>query len=350
MFWNFFKGGPKNFLGVDIGTSSIRVIELKRGNPPKLENYGELGTSSGNGKSFRVFKKNSLLLSDKEVSEAIKNICSEAEIKTKEANFSIPDFSSFFTTLELPTMGKDELYEAVKYESRPYIPLPDNEITLDWVITEGELSKTPIKVLVVAILNDVVSQYQKIANHSGLELRLLEPEVFSLARNLKKTEKNIGVVDVGARSTTCSILEGGVLKISHSFNVAGNQLTETLARSLNIDYNKANRLKEERGISSEQDKVKEILLPSIDSIIDEIKKAFREFYQKEGKEIEKVVLAGGMAKMPGLRNYFSSELKKEVDLLDPFSSLSYPEVLKNTLSKRASIYGVAVGAALKGFE
>lgn len=353
MFWNFLKGGPKRFLGVDIGTSNIRVVELKRGNPPELENYGELEISSGKvggSKNFRVFKENSLLLSDKEVSETIKNICSEAEIGTKEANFSIPDFSSFFTTLDLPLMGKDELYEAVRYESRPYIPLPDKEITLDWVITEGELSKTPIRVLVVAIPNDVVSQYQKIADHSGLELRLLEPEVFSLARNLKGEKKNLGVIDIGARSTTCSILEKGALKISHSFNIGGNQLTETLARSLDIDYNRAKGLKEAQGIASQQEKEREILLPSIDSILDEIKKAFREFYQKEGKEIEKVVLTGGVAKMPGLKDYFSSELKKEIAVLNPFSGLFYPDVLNQTLAEKASLYGVAVGAALKGFE
>ncbi len=348
MFWDFLKGRPKNFLGVDIGTSSIRVVELKRGKPAKLENYGEFKILSDNKKSFRVFKQNSLLMSDKQVSDAIKSIYSEAGIKTKEANFSIPDFSSFFTTLELPAMGKDEIYEAVKYEARPYIPLPDNEITLDWVITEGKISKTPIKVLVVAIPNDIVSQYQKIAKDSGLELRLLEPEVFSLARNLKE-EKNTSVIDIGARSTTCSILEKGVLKTSHSFNVAGNQLTETLARSMDIDYNKANRIKENKGIASEG-KEKEILLPLIDSILAEIKKAFREYYQKEGKEIETVILTGGMAQMPGLREYFSSELKKKTKILNPFDNLSHPPVLKETLKIKAPLYGVAVGAALKGFE
>jgi len=357
MFWNFFKRGPKRFLGVDIGTSSIRVIELKRGNKKHLlENYGEFQISSTSDKSFRIFEKNSLLLSDEEVSDAIISIRSEAGIETKEANFSIPDFSSFFITLDLPIMRKDELYEAVKYEARPYIPLPDNEITLDWVITEGGVSKTPIKVLVVAIPNGVVSQYQRIAQNSGLDLKLLEPEVFALARNVSgedKEKKNLGMIDVGARSTTCSILEKGVLKISHSFNVAGNQLTETLAQSLNIDYNKANELKEKQGIIMKEgsnEKVKDILLPLIDSILEEIKKAFRGFYKKEGKEIDKVVLTGGISFLPGLKDYFSSELKKEVEILNPFSNLSYPPVLEQTLKEKAPVYAVAVGAALKGFE
>ncbi len=184
----------------------------------------------------------------------------------------------------------------------------------------------------------------------------MEPEVFALARNIgggDKEKKNLGMIDIGARSTTCSILEKGVLKISHSFNVAGNQLTETLAQSLNIDYNKANELKEKQGIIMKEgsnEKVKDILLPLIDSILGEIKKAFRGFYKKEGKEINKVVLTGGMAFLPGLKDYFSSELKKEVGILNPFSNLSYPLVLEQTLKEKAPIYAVAVGAALKGFE
>jgi len=361
MFRNLFKIRPKKFLGIDIGTSSIKIVEMgRRGQARKLENYGEVATSSLKKRPFRFFRKNTLSLSNKDVARTIQAICKEAGIQTKEVSFSIPDFCSFFTSFELPVMSKEEIPEAVKYEVRPYIPLPLDEITLDWLITEGEVSKTPIGILVVAIPNEVIVQYQEIAHLSGLKLRTLEPEVFALGSSSvkdKNKEKIVGLIDIGARSTTCSILEKGVFKASHSFNIAGNELTDAVARSLNIDYNKAEELKKKQGLlfsdnKSEETKkdVRKILVPLVDSILEEIKKVFRNFYQKEGKEIEKIILAGGLALMPGLKEYFSTELKKEISIADPFLNISCPAVLGDVLKEIGPTYAVAVGVALKGLE
>jgi type IV pilus assembly protein PilM len=366
--------GSKKFLGIDVGTSDIKIVEMgRRGRRILLENYGEVGTSFVKERPFRTFKKDALLLSDKDIARAVQDICQEAGIKTREVNFSIPDFCSFFTSFEMPAMSKEELPEAVRYEVRPYIPLPLSEITLDWLITEGKVSKTPLKILVVAIPNDIISQYQAIANLSNLKLKVLEPEVFSLARALirnknAKEKKIIGIVDIGARSTTCSVFEGETLKTSYSFNVAGNELTERLARSLNIEYNKAEELKRKYGLVLKNSgasqpgfpqknfggkgkrNIREILIPLIDSILGEIKKAFRGFYQNEGKEVEKIILAGGLALLPGLKEYFFAELKKEVVISNPFLDISYPQILKEVLEKKGPFYAVAVGLALKGLE
>ncbi|MCJ7829540.1 pilus assembly protein PilM [Patescibacteria group bacterium] len=361
MFRDIFKIRSRKFLGVDIGTSSIKIVELgRRGQNRKLENYGEAEASSFKERPFRVFKKNTLSLSNREVAETIRAICKEAGIQTKEVSFSLPDFCSFFTSFRLPAMSKEELPEAVKYEVRPYIPLPLSEITLDWLITEGESSKTPLKILVVAIPNEIIVQYQEIAHLSDLKLRTLEPEVFALGRSSVKNkngEKIVGLVDIGARSTTCSILERGIFKTSHSFNIAGNELTEAIARSLNIDYNKAGELRRKYGLLSDnvtseefQKNIREILVPLVDSILEEIRKIFRNFYQVEGKEVEKIILAGGLGLTPGLKEYFSAQLKKEISIADPFLHISYPAILADTLKEIGPTYAVAVGAALKGLE
>lgn len=367
MFGNVFKRRPKKFLGVDIGTTCIRVVETKReGKTLTLGNYGEFSLSFSSERPFRAFKENVLLLSNRDIAQALQTICLEAGIQTKETNFSIPDFSTFFTNIELPSMRKEELSQAVKYEVRPYIPLPLSEITLDWAIIEGETSKTPLKILVAAISNDIISQYKEVAVLSNLKLKVMEPEVFSLARPLVKNEKEkkiLSLIDIGARTTTCSILDQGVFKISHSFYIGGNELTEVLTKSLDIGYNKATELKKRQGLLNREatglisakegfkkPNVREILLPLIDSILGEIKKVFRDFYQNEGKEIEKVILAGGTALLPGLKEYFAAGLKKEVVIINPFLGLAYPPILEEVLKKMGPAYAVAVGAALKGFE
>jgi type IV pilus assembly protein PilM len=212
--------------------------------------------------------------------------------------------------------------------------------------------------LVVAVLNDVIAQYQKIAGLSGLKVKILEPETFALARSSVKKEdakKTIGLLDIGARSTTCNILGQGALKISYSFNMGSNELTQILAKSLNIEYNKAETVKRKKGLILEGDNVggknvKEILLPIVDSIISEIKKTFRDFYTNEGKEIEKIILGGGMALMPGLKDYLAGELQKEVEIANPFWNVAYPPLLEEILKKKGPSYAIAVGLALKGFE
>lgn len=358
--FNFLKLGQKRFLGIDIGTSYIKIVELSNDRRPCLENYGELEVSYPKERSFRVFERGSLLLSDQAVAEAIQSICKEAGIKTREANFSIPDFSTFFTTFEVPPMSKNELPEAIRYEVRPYIPIPLSEITLDWLIIEGEASKTSLKILAVAIPNDVIEQYKEIAKLSQLELRSLEPEVFSLTRTFSaqlKNNKVVGLIDLGARSTTCSILEQGILKTSYSFNIAGNELTERIAKSLNIEYNEAEELKRKYGISLSAGEsaqvstdIKKVLLPLIDLNIEEVDKVFRNFYQKEKKEIDQIVLAGGLSLLPGLKEYFKEKLSKETEIGDPFLNINYPPILEKTLKAVGPSYTIAVGLALKGLE
>ncbi|OGZ27481.1 MAG: hypothetical protein A2365_03350 [Candidatus Nealsonbacteria bacterium RIFOXYB1_FULL_40_15] len=360
-FRRFLSFGSKRFLGIDIGTSSVRVVELARKkNELELTNYGELKSSSFIKKPFRILTKNSISFSNDELGKILKAIVEEAEIETKEVNLGIPDFASFFTSFEVPVMAKNEISQAVQYEVRPYVPLPLTEVTLDWTIISGEPSKTPLKVLVVAIPNDIIAQYQEIARIAGLELKTLESEVFALTRavamsNRGSSDENkvLGLLDIGARSSTCSIVDKGVLKTSHSFKIGGNELTEVVAKSLNIDYNEGEEIKLKHGLLPDNGlkrDIRKVLVPLVDSILEEMREAFRSFYRQEGKEVEKVVLAGGVANMPGIKDYFQASLKKDTSLADPFLNIRHPAVITNNLKESGPLYAVAVGLALNGLE
>jgi len=356
---DIFSFRTKKFLGIDIGTSSIRIIELaKKKDSAQLSNYAEVQSSSFVKKPFRIFTKNSVSLSNNQLGEAIRLILDEAGIEAKEANLGIPDFSSFFTSFQIPVMSREEIPQAVQYEVRPYIPLPLLEVTLDWIIMEGEPSKTPLRILVVAIPNDVIVQYKEIARIAGLELKSLESEVFALARSAAWSlrgsgdeQKVIGLVDIGARSTTCSILEKGILKYSYTFGMGGNELTEVVAKSFNIDYNEGEKIKTAHGMLANGDTkrdVRKVLVPLVDSVLEEIKEVFRNYYRQEGKEAEKVILAGGMANMAGLKEYFAQSLNKEILVANPFANISYPPMLKKTLESIGPLYTIATGLALNG--
>ena len=362
MFLTPFKIIPKKFLGIDIGTSSIKIVELSLwGERRKLENYGEIEVSALYKKPFRTFEKSTLLLSNQNISRVIKAIIEEAKIKTRQAIFSIPDFSSFFTNFDLPPMTKEELSQAVVYEARRHVPLPLGEVTLDWQVIGGRISnreKTEVKILLVAVPNEVINQYQEISEISGLELFALEAEVFGLLRSLVREEekKPIALVDIGAQTTTCSVIDNKILKTSHSFDLSGNELTEVVSKSLGIDYKRAENLKKKYGILAgqrpdiEKEGIREILLPLIDIILREIEKVSKNFYLTERKEIQKVILAGSSALIPGLKEYFQTSLKKEIEIANPFSNIFYPPILEKTLKETGPSFAIAVGMALRGLE
>ena len=211
-----FKVIRKSFLGIDIGVTLIKVVEISRwGGKIELKNYGQVAASSIYQKPYQTFgEEGSFMLSSPDVSKVIRAILKEAEIKTREATFTIPDFSTFFTTFELPPMSEEEIPEAVNFEARRHIPVPVADVVLDWFLIEGKTGKrgTKLKILLVAVPKEIIDRYQTIAKASRLELKYLEAEAFSLTRALIKDQKEpICLLDIGAQSTTINIVDEGIL-------------------------------------------------------------------------------------------------------------------------------------------
>ena len=350
MILGSFKFVPKSFLGVDIGTSTIKVVEISRwGRKKSLKNYGEMRSEVLYDKPFRTAEKSSLLLSAKDIARALRGILEEAKIETKDAVFSIPDFSSFFTHFELPPMTKEELSEAVQYEARKHVPLPFAEVTFDWQILNKKrfgLPKEPAKILMVAVPNELINQYQEIARLSKLSLSTLEAEVFGLIRSSLKNEKeNVVVLDMGAQTTTINVVKKGVLQSSRSIDIGGGRFTERISQSLSISRKEAEEQKRVQGLLSKE--LKTVLAPLLDTVVVEIRQAIGDFQEQE---IQRVVLGGGSSLLPGLKEYLKESLNITIELIDPFRSVFYPSLLEGTIKEMGPSYGVAVGMALRGLE
>lgn len=365
-----FRMGAKSCLGIDIGTSSIKIVELsRRGENIKLEKYGEISSEAIYERPFRTLERDTLLLSARDISRAILAVLKEAKISERKIVFSIPDFSSFFTDFDLPPMTEEEIPQAIRFEARHHVPLPLSEVTLDWTIIKREAvnqKKTRLKILLVAVPNNVISQYQQIAVFSNLELLALEAEVFGLIRSSVKEEPGIIILlDLGAQSSTLNIVDQRILKLSYSFEVSANEMVQVLSKSFNVDFQIAEDLLKLYGILPIEkviekeirfppqvtpQKIREILIPFVDLILIEIKRVSQAFYQTEKKEVKKIILAGGLALLPGLKEYFVDTLEKEVEIANPFSEILCPPILEQTLREMGPSYAIAIGMALRGLE
>lgn len=345
---------PKKMIGIDIGTSSIKIVEISRwGQGKVLENYGEIKSTSLYKEPFRNVERGSYLLSNYFVSRAIRAILDEAKIKTKAAIFSIPDFSTFCTSFDLPPMSANELKEAVYYNASQYIPLPITETTLDWRLisgTPGE-KRSSLKIFLVAIPNQIVEDYQKVAQLAGLDLYAVEAEALGLTRSLVTQDKNnVCLIDIGVQSTTVNIIEKKILKKSYSLDFAGSQLNYSISSALGLGHLEAEELKNKEGLVSSREEISKTLYLLIDPLIIEIKKILSDFYLQEGKDINTIYLTGGTSSLPGLKEYLEEVLKNKVEIPNCFSELLYPPILGQTIEKMAPSFSVATGMALGGLE
>lgn len=346
---------PKNYLGIDIGSYSLKVVEMSGKGGRTLENYGQLRTEYVTGEILAQGWRVGSLLSDEKIISALYSILQEAKIKTRNAFFSIPDYSTFFTSFELPPMSKQELEEAIKYEAPRHIPLPLADVTLDWEIIKGTPQfegRVPLKVLLVAVPNETIDQYQKLAKVLKLKIMALETEVFALVRSLIQYQDKKGVVcivDIGHKSTTINIVSQNILKASHSIDQSGEELTRVLSDKLQIKPKKAEIIKKSYGLKKEAD-IKGILLPKVNSIIQETRNVFDKYFLEEKKKVEKIIITGGTARMPGLREYFSNQIKLPVELANPFLDIRYPQGLDSILKKLGPEFTIAVGTSLRGVK
>lgn len=339
-----FRKKAKGSLGIDIGTSAIKLVELERKDKRHiLRAYGIfLMNEYLKDKDKRL---NPALDSDAQLAEMIKKVIKEAEIKTRETRLSIPVYSSFSTLINLPAMPEKEISAAIPFEARKYIPIPISDVILDWTVVSDQTSASSgIQVLVVAVTKDFLSRHARIAKLAGLSIRVIEAETFSLARSLIGNDKStILLIDAGASFINVSIIDSGYARVTRNLEIGGIEFTKEISRKMNISLEEAEEAKKAiRG-----NEIKEIGQSVLDAISAEIEKIIYHYYNKYNKKIEKYILVGGGASLPGLIDYFISRLGIEISVGDPFARVAYPPVLEPAIKELGPSLAVAVGLAMR---
>ncbi|MBI2635294.1 MAG: type IV pilus assembly protein PilM [Parcubacteria group bacterium] len=350
-----FELGPKNYLGVDIGTLSIKIIELSIENGrPKLQNYGILenyslsATNSVQGpptqKTQKIFGGEAVLM--------LRRLLKESGITAKEINMSMPIFSSFLTVMELPQMSEAEIKSAVQFEAKKYIPVSLDSVAIDWSLI-GSNGSGKILILLVAIPRELINEYASVAGETNLKLLAVELETISAVRALMGNDPTPTVlVDMGSRDTTISIVDGGFLRISHSIETSGEDLTRVLSNNLNVSWRRAEEIKKENGLKTLDNnaQIAAVLIPLLDTVALAIKNIIEIYFTKTKKKIERLIIYGGAAKMPGLAEYFEGQLKIDVAAGDPFSRIAYPPNFKPIIDEIGHEFTVAAGLALRSLQ
>jgi type IV pilus assembly protein PilM len=365
-FKNLFGKKESSVIGIDIGSSSIKVVQIRKKNGQAiLETYGELALgpygNAGIGQS--------VVLSPEKIAQALLDLMNEKEVgvTTKVCGLSIPFASSLMSVIEMPDVNRKQLATMIPLEARKYIPVPISEVQLDWSIIpknevkmedqpeETSLGATPkpvgvpkIDVLVVAIHNDTISRYQTIVEKAGLNAGFFEIEIFSSMRAV--IEENLApimVLDIGAASTKLYVVERGIVKVSHTINRGSQDITHTISNSLGLPLEKAEVIKRESGLLGADKNVTDVIALTLDYIFSEANRTLLNFEKKYNKTIGKVMLVGGGATLKGLAPLAKTNFKTETIVANPFQKLSAPAFIEDVLKDSGPEFAVAVGLALR---
>lgn len=333
----------KEIFGLDLGSSAIKVVELKPKlrATPTLVTYGSLSLPSG------------LLQSDspkahKEIAEGISEITKKAKVTTKNVVTALPGSAVFTTVIELPSMSDDEVAEAIRWEAKAYVPSPLEEVSLDFKILERKKDK--LEVLIIAAPLTLVEKYTEILNLAGLNPVALEIEPIALIRSLIKADSScLVILDIGKLSTEISIVDNTIIRLTRNVPIGGNLYTKAIAKVLKIDEEKAESIKRESGINPGQygENLKKTLNIITEGLIYEINRTLNFYSSKKRQEVSKIISAGGSANIIGLNEYLTNSLKLEVKIGNPWTDIDYPAILAPTLEEIGPIFAIAVGLALR---
>lgn len=362
----FFGNKPKSILGIDIGTSSIKVIQLKKSEDKfKLETYGEISTVGYVERLNESFQTTSLKTLEAITREMLKIVLEKSEVSAKDAVMSIPVFSGFTSVIEMPEMAEKELERAIGFEARKYIPVSLAEVVLDWKIIKSGMIKSDVspnpfkgkRVLLIAVPKEVVNKYVRIAEALNLKINALELESFSFSRSLAFGETSpVCILDIGARATSFTIVDKNTIQMSHGLDIAGAEMTRTLASSLGVAFKRAEDFKLAHGIDHQNEtgneaesrkEIKESLLTLIDEILNESERIINNYQFKTNRKIEKLILNGGSAQLEGLKEYTEKRLNIKTFTANPWTRVIYPPNLQQTLKQIGPEFSVAAGAAMR---
>lgn len=356
--FGFFKRSVfPAYLGVDIGTTSIKVAEVRnRGERPELVNYGILESSGYLARENQALQTSSLKIFESEIVDLLKTVIREMGTSTKDVVASLPLFSAFISVLDFPRMETQEIEHAIVYQAKQYVPLPLSEVALDWLkVAEFEDEKGFFhqKILLISVPQEQIKKYQAMFRAAGLTLRALEIESLSLTRILGGDPTSTMVVDVGSRSTSTVFLEKGKLVWAAQSDYGGASLTQALAASLSVNPLRAEELKKERGIlgTGPSYELSTIMIPFMDVILNEVKKA-QFLYAEQFPSVQKperILLSGGGANLLGVEAYVERQFGLPTVKIAPFSRFVYPPEMEPLVGGLNPIMAIAFGLGIKEF-
>ena len=344
---NFFAGGGDTAVGLSIGTSSIKLVELKKqGKVWKMLHFGIVQLPE----DVIVHRE---IINQIAVVDSLKTLTSQIQLKSKNVCSALSGTSLIIKRMTVEAPNLRELQDQVFWEAEQYLPFDVSEVVMDFhVLSRGRDNKTDV--LLVAVKRSVLDSYMTSIEEAGLKPKLMDVDFFALQNlyeaNYPGTSDAVAVVDFGASAMKLVVVHGGVPVFTKDSSIGGRNLTAEIQRQLNLSYTDAETLKIGGQPNAMPQEVLELMHVMAENFASEIKKAL-DFYNASsvGAPVSSILLAGGSAKIPELTRVIEETLGVPTQIINPFGAISYdPSVFTpDYINAIAPIAAIPIGLALR---
>lgn len=349
----FGFGKPKSVVGLDIGSSAVKAVELKPA-----------------GKGFKVVAfgtepvppdsiVDGAIIDGAAVTDAIRRVFENKAFKTKEVAASLSGNAVIVKKISLPVMTEAELAESIYWEAEQYIPFDIQDVNLDYQILDpgtGPDSKGTMDVLLVAAKKEKIADYTGVITQAGRTPVVVDIDAFALQNAYEinygtEPEAVVVLLNAGASAININILTGDQSTFTRDVSIGGNSYTEAVQKELNLPFDSAEQLK--RGQSVEGvtfEDVQPVLHAMTENVLLEIQKTFDFFKASATSDrIDRIVVSGGASRVDGFIQALQEHFGASVEMFDPFKKIAFePQKLGIADPENVSpAAAVAVGLALR---
>src|SRR5687767_3544706 len=349
-----FKQVKKNLVGLDIGSSSVKAVELqKKGNSVQLMSLGYENLQPDTIVDGQIMELNN-------VSNVIANIFNEHTIKTHRVAAGVSGHSVIVKNIVLPQMSEEELQESFSWHAEEHIPFDIADVNLDYQVTRN--SSDALHVLMAACKSDKIANVKQAIQLAGKQPVIIDVDAFALQNCYElnyqpRAGEVVALLNIGAATMNINILNGSRSVFARDASVGGSQYTSLLQRELGLSFEQAEGVK--RGMPLPEGVEPKPIQPIIETVSEtlalEMKKTV-DFYRATAQDgegtIQKILIAGGGSKLPGLADFLGRRFDIPVEVFDPFRQIEVderkfdPDYMREIVPEMA----VAVGLALRGVE
>lgn len=338
-------------IGIDVGRSSIKVVQLRREKEKIiLDTYGEIATGPYAG----AIAGAGVHLGEEKLIEAIQDLFREAKITARIAVVSIDASSAYVSLIKVPKVSDEELKTMMPFEARKYIPVPLTEVQMDWwhipTMINIDADEKMINVVLAAVRNDTLADYNRIM--AKLDLHNVEYEIqgYSIMRSVApNTQGMVMYVDIGSQYTVLSLVYQNTVLNMQVITRGSQDSTTQLSKALSVPLDTAEETKRAFGYLGDASNryIKDVMELSSYPLFGEVARLSLMYERKYNQTIEKIIISGGGARVPGVLKAYSDTVHIAAKIATPFEQIEVPQFLTEMIERVGPTYAVAIGCALK---
>lgn len=337
--------GVKDFFGLDIGTSAIRLVQLRGSGPVKaLVKYALVPIDT------------KIVLSDakadqQKVANIVKDLIAQSKITTKNVAVGLPTNRVFTTVVDIDRLSPAELEKTIRYQADTLIPTPLADSKIDWALLGDSPANTAkLEILLSSVPNNFIEQRLDMLEGIGLNVIALEPDALALARAIIPLDAATPqmVIDMGVQNTDLVISHGGMPKLTRSIPTGSDAIIKAAIQNLNIDEKQAEQFVNKFGLSKDklEGQIYNAVIGTVDVLVTEIEKSIK-FYNARytTAPLERIIVTGGASVLPEFPLYMANKFAINVEIGNAWRNVSFPPERQNELLAVSNHFGVAAGLA-----